>query len=304
VLRPLAGDDDAFAGDRPIARIRGDRLHLGHGLRIAGGARPGQSVLEAEPLVGAHVDHLADADVGMEQVRPLQRRAHAHHRAPAVAGQHHLALAVALAQVAGDGDRIVHVLLDGQGAVHRLRRIEAERAARGALVVVGDGEVVLQRALELPQGRDHRRGRPAMDEQQQRVAAVLPAHVDPVAHAVERHLVRFLHAFRGDDPAQLGDQRAARRVGLAVRAGIRGPRAQRRQQQAGQHDGKDAHHRQLRSGPRRFCACPAAAGICRRSRATGVPAVAGGMTMRTVQATGRWRRMRRSHPLESSTCVL
>src|SRR3546814_6399760 len=59
-LRPLAGDDDPLAGDRLVARIRRDRFEFGDRLRIAVFARLRQPVLQADPLVVAHVDDLAE----------------------------------------------------------------------------------------------------------------------------------------------------------------------------------------------------------------------------------------------------
>src|SRR5690606_41790594 len=101
-------------------------------------------------------------------------------------------------------------------------RVEPEGAPGGALVVVDDREVLLQRALELPQGGDHRGGRAAVHEQQQGVVPVLAADVDPVPHAIDLDLVGLLHATGGDDAVELGDQGATRRVGLAVGAWIGG----------------------------------------------------------------------------------
>src|SRR5690606_1089327 len=104
-LRPLPGDDDPFAGDRLVARIRGDRFELGDGLAVV--VLPGlrQPVLDTDAFVVAHLDHLADADVGVEQVRAPERGAHADYRAPAVRHQDHLVLVVALADMLDDLDR-------------------------------------------------------------------------------------------------------------------------------------------------------------------------------------------------------
>src|SRR3546814_10186854 len=95
-------------------------------------------VLEADPLVVAHVDHLTDADVGVEQVRALERGAHADHRSPAVRHHDELVLAKVRAHVFGNLDRIVDVALDVQGIGHRVRVVGEEGLAGAALVVVDD----------------------------------------------------------------------------------------------------------------------------------------------------------------------
>src|SRR5690606_27354849 len=100
-LRPLARDDDPLAGDRLVARVRRDRFELGDRFGVVVLSRLLQTVLEADALVVAHLDDLADADVGVEQVRALERGAHSDHRAPAVPHQDDLVLAQALAHVPG-----------------------------------------------------------------------------------------------------------------------------------------------------------------------------------------------------------
>ena len=110
-----------------------------------------QPVVEADPLVVPRVDDLADADVGVEQVGTLQRRLHPDRGAPAVRHQDHLALAVALADVLGDLDRIVDVARNVHGLADRVGVIFDVRLAGAALVLVHDREVLLDRPLELPE---------------------------------------------------------------------------------------------------------------------------------------------------------
>jgi hypothetical protein len=68
------------------------------GLQLAerGRVRVGPGLLEAvrkaQPLVLPGVDDLADADVGVEQLRPLERSLHGHDGAPAVAREDQLVL--------------------------------------------------------------------------------------------------------------------------------------------------------------------------------------------------------------------
>src|SRR5690606_5715475 len=80
-----------------------------------------------------------------------------------------------------------------------------------------------------------------MDEQHQWIGAVLATYVDPVAHAVDRHLVGFLHASGRDDALELGDQFACRRIGRTVGALACG-KGWGTGHQAGQEDGRDAAH--------------------------------------------------------------
>src|SRR3546814_4634559 len=77
-----------------------------------------------------------------------------------------------------------------------------EGLAGAALVVVDDGEVLLERALELPGRRHQRRCRPAVDEKDDGVVAVLAADVDPLVDAADPRLAGFLDAGRGADALQ------------------------------------------------------------------------------------------------------
>src|SRR3546814_20770681 len=72
-------------------------------------------------------------------------------------------------------------------------------------VVVDDGEVLLERALELPGRRHQRRCRPAVDEEDDGGVAVLAADVDPLVDAADPRLAGFLDAGRGDDALQVAD---------------------------------------------------------------------------------------------------
>src|SRR3546814_9765513 len=116
-----------------------------------------------------------------------------------------LVLAKVRAHVFGDLARIVYGALDVQGIGHRVRVVGEEGLAGAALVVVDDGEVLLGRALELPGRRHQRRRRPAVDEEDDGVVAVLAADVDPLADAADPLLAGFLDAGRGDDALQVAD---------------------------------------------------------------------------------------------------
>src|SRR3546814_3940714 len=87
--------------------------------------------------------------------------------------------------------------------------------AGAALVVVDDGEVLLERALELPGRRHQRRRRPAVDEEDDGVVAVLAADVDPLADAADPLLAGFLDAGRGDDALQVADDVPGLEIGRA-----------------------------------------------------------------------------------------
>jgi hypothetical protein len=220
-LRPLAGDDDALARDRLVARVGRDALHLLHGCGVAARLRLLQTVIEADPLVVARADDLTDPDVRVEQIRSLHRRAEADHGAPAVRHQDHFALAVTLADVLGELDRVIDVTRDVQAGRDRVRVILYVSLARAALIVVHDREVLFQRTLELPQRRNQRRGRPAMHEQDDRVRLVLAAHVDPLVDAADLRLVRLLDAVRGNDAIEIGNRVACLLVRRDVRALLR-----------------------------------------------------------------------------------
>src|SRR3546814_17343278 len=99
-------------------------------LRVAVPARLRQPVLEADPFVVAHVSHLADADVGVEQVRALERGAHADHRSPAVRAPDERVLATVRAHVFGGPDRLVYVTLVGQGLRIPVRGLPSEDLTR------------------------------------------------------------------------------------------------------------------------------------------------------------------------------
>lgn len=95
--RPFSGDDDALARDGLIAWIGCDGLHLLDRGGVALGERYFHAAVEAHALIVPSVDHLADADVGMEQIRSLEGRTHTNDRAPAVSHQDQLVLAAATA---------------------------------------------------------------------------------------------------------------------------------------------------------------------------------------------------------------
>src|SRR5262249_20598940 len=132
-LGPLAGNDDALARDRLVARVGRDRLHLLHRRGVA--ARLGllHALLEADPLVVARVDDLTDADVRVEQIGSFERRTQTDHGAPAVRHQDDFALAVALADLLGDLDRIVDVTRNAQAGRDRVRVIFDVSLAGAAL---------------------------------------------------------------------------------------------------------------------------------------------------------------------------
>ena len=152
--------------------------------------------------------------------------------------------------------------MDAQRAGHLLPWIQQQRPASAALVVIDHREVLLQRPLELPQRRDQRRRRPAVHEQQQRVVAVLAAHVHPLRDAADLRRVILLHAAGRDDAPQVGDDPARRRVAGAVRAGLLRSRRQGRhgQHQRGQraaavfdHRGRPPRRLGGSAGKRRSC---------------------------------------------------
>jgi hypothetical protein len=98
--------------------------------------------------------------------------------------------------------------------------------ARAALVVVHDGEVLLERALELPHRWNQRRGGAAVHEQEDRVRRVLAAHAEPLVDATDLRLVRLLDPGRRDDAPQLLDRLAGllvgRDIGALLRVGAHG----------------------------------------------------------------------------------
>src|SRR3546814_4818984 len=111
-----------------------------------------------------------------------------------------------------------------------------------------DGEVLLERALQLPGRRHQRRRRPAVDEEDDGVVAVLAADVDPLADAADPLLAGFLDAGRGDDALQVADDVPGLGIHVVARFGLgEHGRAQCGEEQEEMGDRSEEHTSELQS---------------------------------------------------------
>ena len=126
-----------------------------------------------EDAVGlALADHLAGADERPVQLGAFLHGEHAERGAPRLAEQVDLVLVEAVAQVVGDGDRVVDVAVEGD----RVGRVElVVRRAGAALVPGDDGDVFFELGQVAAHGAELAATGAAGEEQQHRVVDAVPA---------------------------------------------------------------------------------------------------------------------------------
>src|SRR5206468_7274348 len=135
---------------------------------------------------------LARSHVGDEQFRPLLRHAGRDDAAPEMAEQDQWRARKALVQLFGEIDPVGDELLARDAG----RAVLRERSPRPTLVPLHENKVLLVRCVS----RDQRRlnvARPAVQEEQYWISAVVATYGDPLLNPANRHERGFFDALPG-----------------------------------------------------------------------------------------------------------
>src|SRR5690625_3892658 len=205
ILRPLPGNNNAIAGHRFFTGIGSNGLKLGNRQLIPVASGLLQPILKTQLFILAGVDHLADAHIGMEQIRALEGGLDSNDGPPAVRHQNQLFLFIAPGNKLGDFNCILDIAVYLNGVRNGFRVSFKVSPARSALIVVDNGEILLDRALKLPCARHCRRCRAAMYEQNHRIAPVLAPRVNPLPDAANLLGKGFLNTIRRNNTLQILD---------------------------------------------------------------------------------------------------